>query len=147
MSSVTNISGSSYFDLVSGSIKFTGLGSGTDFDEVVDQLVEIESIQMNRMELWKTEWEAKIEAIQGLNQRLSAVDEAAAAIDEEGEFLVRQGTSSDSTVATATGSSSAATGAYTLEVGSDVKHILQSGGVATDGPRPSAGRAVRFPSA
>ena len=133
MSSVTNISADSYFDLVSGSIKFTGLGSGTDFDEVVDQLVEIESIQMNRMETWKTEWEAKIEAITALNQRLAAIDEAAAAIDEAGEFLVRQGTSSDTTVATASGSSSAAAGAYALEVGSNVKHILQSGGVATDG--------------
>ena len=131
MSSVTNISASTYFDLVSGSIKFTGLGSGTDFDEIVDQLVEIESIQMERMETWKTEWEAKIEVISALNERLSAIEEAAGAIDEEGEFLVRQGTSSDTTVATASGSSSAVTGAYTVEVGSDVKHILQSGGVAT----------------
>ncbi len=130
MASISSIY-SDYFNTISGSIKFTGLASGTDFDSVVDQLVELESIQMERLETWRTEWEAKVEAISSLNDRLKAIGEAAGAMDTSSEFLVRQGSSSNTSVVTATGTSSAATGAYIVQVGSDVKHIMQSGGVAT----------------
>ncbi len=117
------------YDPLSGSINFTGLGSGTDFNKIVDQLVAIESIHKQRLEAWKTTWEAKINSMQALNQRLNAIEEAAGAMDTESEFMVRQGSTSDATIVTATASNSANTGAYHVEVGSNVKHILRSAGV------------------
>ena len=115
---------------ISGSIKFTGLGSGTDFESVVDQLVEIEAIQMNRLESWKSQWEAKMESMQDLNYRLAAVAEAAGALDTLSEFKVKQAATSDSSIITALGTNNANEGAYTIEVGENVKHIVNSVGVA-----------------
>ncbi len=117
--------------LLSGSINFTGLGSGTDFNEIVDQLVEIESIHKTRMETWKATWEAKITSMEALNQRLEAVEEAAAAMDTSAEFLELSASTSSSSVATATATSSASQGAYRVTVGSDVPQILRSAGLAS----------------
>jgi flagellar hook-associated protein 2 len=46
-------------DLLSGSIKWSGLSSGVDFSSVVDQLMEIEQTTVNRLELWKTTWKTR----------------------------------------------------------------------------------------
>ena len=118
------------FSTISGSINFTGLGSGTDFNEVIEQLVEIESIQKMRLEYWKTTWEAKIDSMRGLNARMEAVEEAAAAMDTASEFLVRSATASDTSVITGTADSAAVPGAYTITVGADVRHIVQGAGWA-----------------
>ena len=116
--------------LVSGSITYTGLGSGSDFGAVVDQLVEVESIYMYQLESWKETWEAKVEAIEALNQRMLALEEAAGGMDTESEFMVRAASSSDQTVATGVASSNASTGAYNLTVGEDIKHIISTAGKA-----------------
>jgi flagellar hook-associated protein 2 len=117
------------YDSVSGRITFTGLGSGTDFSAIVEQLVAIESIHKTRLEAWKATWEAKINSMTALNQRMNAIEEAAGAMDTMDEFLVRQGATSDGSIVTASATNAANTGAYAVEVGSDVKHILRSVGV------------------
>ncbi len=119
------------YDLLSGSINFTGLGSGSDMSKVVDQLVAIESIHKQKLELWKQTWEAKIASMRSLNQRLNAIEEAAGAMDTKDEFMVRQASSSDSSVVTATASSDAKNGAYQVEVASNSVHILSAAGVAS----------------
>ena len=115
---------------ISGSIKFTGLGSGTDFETIVDQLMEIESIHMNRLESWKSQWEAKMKSMQDLNSRLAAVAEAAGALDTISEFKVKQAATSDSSIITALGTNNANEGAYTIEVGENIKHVVNTVGVA-----------------
>ena len=114
---------------LSGSVSFGGLGSDTDFKEVVDQLVALESINKERLETWRATWEAKSQAIAALNLRLESVGQGAEAMDSEKEFLVRSASTSDSTKASAAASSSAAVGAYSLEIASNAKHILNSQGV------------------
>jgi len=116
--------------LLSGSIVISGLGSGTDFNEVIEQLVEIESINMTRLEKWKSTWEEKITVITALNTRMLALKEAAGAMDTEKEFLSRAATSSNTNVVTATATSKASTGASTVTVGQNVKHIVSSAGCA-----------------
>lgn len=125
--SLTNLTST----LLSGSINFTGLGSGTDFNEIVDQLVEIESIHKTRMETWKATWESKITSMEALNQRLEAVEEAAGAMDTSAEFMELYASTSSSSVATATVTTSASQGAYRVTVGSDVPQILRSAGLAS----------------
>jgi flagellar hook-associated protein 2 len=128
--SLVNTNASGGFNVLSGSINFTGLGSGTDFNQIVDQLVAIESINKQRLEIWKTSWQAKIDSMTALNQRLNAIEEGAAAMDTANEFLVRGAASSSTSVLTASASNAAVTGAYRVTVGSNTKQILRSAGLA-----------------
>ena len=107
-------------EYLSGSIKWTGLASGTNFGEVVDQLIEIESTQVNRLELWKSEWEAKVESIQGLSSRMASLKSFVSGFNSFSEFYSRTSSSSNSSVVTATNTSTATPGSHTIEVGSDI---------------------------
>ncbi len=134
-SSTTSTSSSSTLSdltstLLSGSINFTGLGSGTDFTEIIDQLVEIESINKTRLETWKATWEDKITDMEALQTRMLALQEAAADMDTAEEFNVKGVSSSDTSVVNASVTNEAANGAYQITVGTDVKHIMRSTGCA-----------------
>lgn len=118
---------------MSGTITFVGLGTGTDFASVVDQLVALERYRINNLELWKTEWEDKIESIQGLNSRLLSLELFSNDFNTSTEFLATTATSSDTDVLTATSTSTAIAGAHTVTVGSNIGHRLASQGWATEG--------------
>ncbi len=69
----------------SGAITFTGLGSGTDFDSIIEQLIEVETAyRVTPLEEWKATWEEKIEAFQELNTQMLALQTALEAIDNQG---------------------------------------------------------------
>lgn len=118
-------------NLLSGSIKWTGLASGTDFGSVVDQLLKIEKVQMNRLELWKSEWSAKIESIKGLNERMASLEEASRDMDTFTEFYSRSSTSSNTSVLTTTNVSTATPGSHSVVVAEDIPGI--SGSLSFDG--------------
>ncbi len=105
---------------LSGAIRWTGLGSGVDFGEVVDQLISLERINVNRLEFWKTDWEDKITSLQGLNGRLSALEKFSQDFDSFEEFYSRKSASSDTTVVTTTNISSASPGSHSVTVGENV---------------------------
>ncbi|MDR1398261.1 MAG: flagellar filament capping protein FliD [Desulfarculales bacterium] len=118
---------------LSGSISFSGLGSGTDMNSVVDKLVQIEAIQKTRLENWKSSWQAKIDNMTGLSQRLLAIQQGANDLRSETNFMVRQGASSNSGVASVQGvNGDAVMGAYNVTVGggdaNPIKHIMRSVG-------------------
>ena len=113
---------------MSATITVTGLGSGIDLSQIVDQLVLLERYQVDRLEIWKDEWEDKIESIQGLNSRLLSLESFANDYNTETEFLATTATSSDEDVFTATSTSTATPGAHTVTVGSDIGHRLASQG-------------------
>lgn len=102
---------------ISGSIKWTGLGSGVDFATVVDQLIEIEKTHMTRLTIWKNSWEDKITSIQGLNSRMSSAKSFYEDFNSFEEFYSRSSSSSDSTILTTTNTSSAVPGVHNVEVG------------------------------
>ena len=114
---------------ISGAIHFTGLGSGTDFDTIVEKLIEIESIQKARMEAWRTTWEDKITSIQGLNARVASVKSYMESIDTFDEFYSRVASSSDTDVLTVTANNDAGPGTHQVEIASSVNHRLASKGV------------------
>ncbi len=124
-------SATSTSSLLSGSINFTGLGSGTDFNTIIDQLVKIESINKTRLETWKSTWQSKIDSMRALNQRMDSIEQGAAALDTATDFNARQASSSDTGVVTATANNTAANGAYQVTVATDAKHILRAAGVAS----------------
>lgn len=102
--------------LTSGQITFTGLGSGTDFDTLIEQLVQIERTHINRLELWKSEWETKVEAFQELNTQLLSLKTTTEGMDTLDEFLIKNASSSDSTVLTATADAEADASSHIIEV-------------------------------
>jgi flagellar hook-associated protein 2 len=98
-------------------ITFTGLGSGIDLASIVTAMVDNEKKRfIEPIEEWKTGWEDKIEAFQDLNTKLASLHTTVKALDTQGEFFVKNATSSDTGVLTATADSSAINGAYSITV-------------------------------
>lgn len=118
---------------VSGSITFSGLGSETDTKAIVDKLVEFERYNIYRMESWKGEWQAKITAIEGLNNRVYSLYETCKSFNEDFEFYARQTSSSDTSILSVTNTPYAKPGAHTMEVASATQHRFASRGVASAG--------------
>ena len=112
---------------ISGAIKWTGLASDTDFGSVVRQLVAIEQRTITRQETWKSEWLKKLNAINGLDTRLSALKLDAQSYDARAKLLSRAAASSDEKVVTMTNLSTAPTGVYEVEVGSNIQEKIASG--------------------
>ncbi len=117
-----NILSSSYS---TGSITFTGLGSGTDFASMVDKLVELERRHTLRLEAWKAEWEAKKTGFQELNTKLLDLRTNLRTMNTMNKFLVKTTDSTNETVLTATADDKAQVGTYSLEVNQLAQtHIL-----------------------
>ncbi|MDD5641482.1 MAG: flagellar filament capping protein FliD, partial [Syntrophales bacterium] len=98
------------------SITFSGLGSDVDFDSIIDQLVEVESASINRFESWKTEWSDKITALETLNTKLTDFKTVAASMDTLTQFVGKTVSSSDTTVLSASASTSATSGTHSVLV-------------------------------
>ncbi|WP_462323344.1 flagellar filament capping protein FliD [Desulfoplanes sp.] len=123
----SNLIGSSYS---SGSIHFTGLGSGTDFDSMVTQLMEVETHSLNTMVDDYQAWETKISAVQELNTLALSLKSTLSGMDTPSEFMVKTSTSSDETSLTATPGVDAESGSHAIEINQLAQnHILMS----TDG--------------
>lgn len=114
MATTAGISGiSTYYQ---PSITFSGLGSTVDFDSIIDQLVEVESASINRFESWKTEWSDKIAALETLNSKLTDFKTVAASMDTLTQFVGKTASSSDTTILTASATTSATSGTHAILV-------------------------------
>lgn len=120
MSSDVSLSGS-ISQLLSGSVQISGLGSGTDFGAVVDQLVALEGIRVQSLETWKASWEAKITSLQGLNSRMISLKDYCSQFDSFDEFYSRTSSSTNGNVVSVSNTSSATPGSHTIQVGSDIQ--------------------------
>lgn len=110
-----------------GGINFTGLGSGTDFNQMIEQLVKIEQRRVARLELWKNEWDEKVEAFQELNTAMVSLRSELSSMNSVNKFFAKSTTSSNEAVLTASANSDAAEGTYNIEVGGLAKnHIMFS---------------------
>ncbi len=122
--------GGVYTGSSAGTLQYSGLTSPTNWVDVVDQLVEIERFNINRLEDWKVDWEDKITAAAGLNTRLLVLESRAGDLDTANEFYARASSTSDTDVLTVTNTSSAVPGAHSVTVGSNIPHKLASQGWA-----------------
>ncbi|UQZ88424.1 hypothetical protein C4J81_04045 [Deltaproteobacteria bacterium Smac51] len=111
---------------ISGQIKWTGLASDTDFGSVVTALINTERRVITKQETWKSQWQEKLEKINNLDTRLSALKTGADSYRTRDKLLSRKATSSDEKVATVTNTSTAATGSYTVEVADKTVDIKSS---------------------
>lgn len=113
MSDTTDLISSAY---TSGNVTFTGLGSGTDFDTLIEGLVKAESAHLNQLETWKATWEAKMTAFQELNTSMLSLKTTLESMDTMSEFLTKTVASTDTSLLTATADSTAETGTHKIIV-------------------------------
>jgi len=97
-------------------ISFGGLGNGLDFGQVVDQLVKASRIPVDRLNAKKTDLNSKSTDYATLSTKLIALQSAADKMRLPSNFDRSSVSVSDSTVLSATGSSSAVQGSYTVKV-------------------------------
>lgn len=111
-------------DLVSGGISFTGLGSGTDFQTMIDQLIEVESINKKRLEIWKSEWEVMVEGFQEVSSSLLSLKSNLAAYDTPNEFLTKTASSSSTDILSATANADAENATHEITVNQLAKNAI-----------------------
>ncbi len=101
---------------ISGGISFSGIGSGTDFTEVVDQLLEVESYRLYNLEDSR---EVAYEAYEAMSELISTIgesQEALSLLNNPSKFLLKLASSSAETVATALADADAVDGTFTVDV-------------------------------
>lgn len=97
-------------------ISFGGLGNGLDFGQVVDQLVKVSRLPVERLTAKKTTLNSKSTDYATLSTKLIALQSASDAIRLTTNFDRTSVSVSDSTALTATGSSTATAGSYTVKI-------------------------------
>jgi flagellar hook-associated protein 2 len=102
--------------LLSGSIRFTGLGSGTDFDSMITKLLEIEKTHTNRLTSWRSEWESKSDSFDELSSAMLSLKSTLDSMNTPNEFLAKQVSSSNSTTLSATANSDAEESSHQIDV-------------------------------
>lgn len=102
--------------LTSGAIHFTGLGNGTDFDSIIQAMVQAQSVHKLRLESWRQDWEDKQVAFQELNTMMLELKTHMESMDTLDEFFVKEVSASNPYVATASAASSASEGTHSVVV-------------------------------
>lgn len=100
----------------SGQVNFTGLGNGTDFNELISKLVAVEQKRVTKLQTWRQSWTTKQDALEALNTALISLKTSLASLDSLGEFLTKVSKVSDSSVLSVTSSADAAEGSHTVYV-------------------------------
>ena len=78
----------------SGEVSFTGLGNGTDFQEIIDVTVAAESYQLEEYESQKAENEYIVDLLEQLQDEIESLNETLDEMDEPDEFYTMEGSSS-----------------------------------------------------
>lgn len=120
--------------LISGSIRFTGLGSGTDFDSMITKLVEVEQIRTKRLQIWRSSWEAKSEAFDTLTASMLSLKGTLDTMNTTDKFLIKNAVSSNPTALTATAGSSAEESTHQADVLSLATNDMHMGAVIFSSP-------------
>ena len=79
---------------LSGEVSFTGLGNGTDFQEIIDVTISSEGFKKDAYEAQKTETDYLIDLLEQLDEEIVDLNETLQEMDEPDEFLDMDGTSS-----------------------------------------------------
>jgi flagellar capping protein FliD len=115
---------------ISGSAAISGLGgSDTNFDLVLQQLKQVESIQINRLEAWKSDWNLRYEAFGKILEQVQAASSVLSSLSNRNNFVTKNVTTSNQNVVTAVANASA----------QDVQHTISVSQVASNAIWANAG--------
>lgn len=99
-----------------GTLTSQGVGSNIDLAGILSKLMDLERIPLNRLEAKQDSYDAKISALGTIKSSLSAMQSALAGLSSGSSFDLYKATSSDSAIISATGTSGAVAGSYSLNV-------------------------------
>ncbi|MFZ1804996.1 MAG: flagellar cap protein FliD N-terminal domain-containing protein, partial [Nitrospira sp.] len=97
-------------------ISFGGLGNGLDFGQVVDQLVKVAQLPVDRLTKKKTDLNTKFTDLTTVSTKVAALQSAAQALKLPTSFDKTTASVTDPTVLSVTASSSSTTGTYSIRV-------------------------------
>jgi flagellar hook-associated protein 2 len=97
-------------------ISFGGLGNGLDFGQVVDQLVKVANLPVERLNKKKTDLKTKLTDLTTVSTKVAALQNAAQALRLPVSFDKTTASVTDPTVLSATASSTTAAGTYSIRV-------------------------------
>lgn len=100
----------------SGSIRFGGLNSDTDFDSMIEKLVAIESRQVTQLMRWKKDWQTRLDAFKEIRGELMNLQTTLGKMSSMGTFLLKTATSSNDKKVTAIADADAANISYNVKV-------------------------------
>lgn len=108
-------------------ISAPGLGSGLDINGIISKLMAVERLPLTVLARKEAGQQARLTAFGSLKGALSSLQTAARTLATESTFTGRTATAADSSVLTASASSSAAAGSYAINVTRLAKfHALRS---------------------
>lgn len=97
-------------------ISVGGLASGIDFNNIVDQLVKVEKQPLKVYENRKSTYQTKIDTLDSVNSKLASLLTKSQTLNTSSQFNLKSVSVSDTDILTASASSSAVTGNYSVEV-------------------------------
>jgi len=101
----------------SGAINFAGLGNGTDFNALIDGLVNVEKNRVVRLEKWRASWELKNEQFKELNSQMLTMRTTLQSFDTMNEFLSKAVSSTNTDMVVAKANADAQESTHKLEIG------------------------------
>ena len=104
-----------------GTITSQGVGSNIDIAGIVSKLMDIERIPLTRLDDKKASYDAKISALGQIKSALSSLQSSLSGLRYGSTFQATSVSSSNTSILTATGTSGAALGNYSIEVGTLAK--------------------------
>ena len=97
-------------------IQAPGIGSGLDVNSIISQLMELERQPLRKLESKQSVINAQISAFGSLKSKVSDFQSAMASLSSLSSFQKYQATSGDEAIFSASASSTAAAGSYTVDV-------------------------------
>ena len=102
---------------ISGSNSISGLSNmGTDFDTVLAKLKRVESIQLNRLTAWKSDWNLRYEAFGSIIEQTQIASNVLGTLSNRNNFVTKNVASSNEHILTAVANASAQDVQHTINV-------------------------------
>ncbi len=93
---------------ISGSNSISGLSNmGTDFDSVLAKLKRVESIQLNRLTAWKSDWNLRYEAFGSIIEQVQIASNVLGTLSNRNNFVTKNVATSNEHILTAVANASA----------------------------------------
>ncbi|CAK7022170.1 MAG: hypothetical protein DESF_00916 [Desulfovibrio sp.] len=93
---------------ISGSNSISGLSNmGTDFDTVLAKLKKVESIPLNRLTAWKSDWNLRYEAFGSIIEQVQIASNVLGTLSNRNNFVTKNVATSNEHILTAVASASA----------------------------------------
>lgn len=112
--------------ITSGSVKIPGLGNGTDYQEMLDKLEQIEMSHAIQLDKWKQDWKTRLEAFEQVKAAMVEYSSALKEMNSIDKFMLKNVLNSNTASTSVKATGSADNGSHTIEVGQKASNSYAS---------------------